>query len=53
MWIEKNEKERYNDSKVKGLRIIFKDGISDEERRWCKEFSVGYQRIIGFRFGAE
>lgn len=38
MWIEKNEKEQYNDSKVKGLRIIFKDGVSDEERRWCKDF---------------
>ena len=38
MWIEKSEKEFYNDSDAKGLRLFFEDGISEEEKKWCKQF---------------
>ena len=34
MWIEKSEKEFYNDSDAKGLRLFFDDGISEEEKKW-------------------
>lgn len=38
MWIEKREKIEYCDCNVKGLRLEFKEGITSEEKVWCKGF---------------
>lgn len=48
MWIEKKDKKYYNDSKVKGLRLIFKNGITDEEKTWCKEFCCWLTKYYWF-----
>lgn len=38
MWISKNEKQSYNDSAVKGIRLHFTNGITIQEKFACRKF---------------
>lgn len=38
MWIKKEEKQNYNDSSIRGLRVYFYEGVTLEEKSVCTEF---------------
>ena len=49
LWLQKNEKNYYNDKQVRnGLRLIFDKGVDPEVKRACKEFCMWLRKKYSF-----